>query len=145
MYSRYSKQVNQLRKHGECFAATIEKTHLKNNEREEDNDDEKVEACYTSTQHDNVSSHETDRTGQPGSRGENHNGSEETERKALEVFSLEELWHRLCHPPTECRSLLKKHLTPDLFNQLKEEVTVFGGRLEDCIRSGKRDLGRYIL
>jgi arginine kinase len=38
--------------------------------------------------------------------------------------------------PEDCRSLLKKHLTPDVWAQLKDRKTSTGVRLYDCIRSG---------
>ncbi|CAL1538367.1 unnamed protein product [Lymnaea stagnalis] len=52
------------------------------------------------------------------------------------LSSVDQLWDKLCHPPTECHSLLKKHLTQILFDQLRHAQTKFGGKLEDCIRSG---------
>jgi creatine kinase len=36
----------------------------------------------------------------------------------------------------ETKSLLKKHLTPTVYNKLKDKTTNFGGTLADCIRSG---------
>ncbi len=36
-----------------------------------------------------------------------------------------------------CNSLLKKHLTKDVFESLKEKKTSLGGTLADCIRSGE--------
>ena len=49
--------------------------------------------------------------------------------------SLEELWKRLSTGDTH--SLLKKHLTPTVYNKLKNVTTNFGGTLADCIRSGE--------
>ena len=37
----------------------------------------------------------------------------------------------------DCKSLLKKNLTPERFNKLKGLKSKFGGTLADCIRSGK--------
>ena len=36
----------------------------------------------------------------------------------------------------ESKSLLKKHLTNDLYSSLKEKKTSFGGTLCECIMSG---------
>uniref|UniRef100_A0A2C9JC99 Arginine kinase n=1 Tax=Biomphalaria glabrata TaxID=6526 RepID=A0A2C9JC99_BIOGL len=58
------------------------------------------------------------------------------ESKMMEKLTLDELWARLCDPPTECNSLLKKHLTQESLDDLRELQTKFGGKLEDCIRSG---------
>ncbi|BFZ09421.1 hypothetical protein BsWGS_12460 [Bradybaena similaris] len=35
-----------------------------------------------------------------------------------------------------CKSLLSKHLTQEIFDQLKDKKSKFGGGLADCIRSG---------
>nr|BAA95594.1 arginine kinase [Nautilus pompilius] len=40
----------------------------------------------------------------------------------------------------DCKSLLKKNLTDELFEQLKDKKTKFGGSLADCIRSGCQNL-----
>lgn len=54
---------------------------------------------------------------------------------------LQRLWERLQNPPPEVHAnpncLLKKHLTPELYEQLKLKKTRFGGTLKDCIRSGE--------
>ena len=51
---------------------------------------------------------------------------------------LPELWKRLKNASSDtCKSLLKKHLTPKLYEQLKDKKTKLGGTLADCIRSGK--------
>ncbi|KAK7089306.1 hypothetical protein V1264_024195 [Littorina saxatilis] len=53
---------------------------------------------------------------------------------------LQRLWERLQNPPPEVHAnpncLLKKHLTPELYEQLKLKKTRFGGTLKECIRSG---------
>lgn len=46
-----------------------------------------------------------------------------------------QLWDKL--NKGESKSLLKKHLTPELYEQLKDKKTSLGGTLGDCIRSGK--------
>ena len=48
---------------------------------------------------------------------------------------IDALWKKL-QDATCCNSLLKKHLTPVLFKQLKSKKTKFGGTLAHCIRSG---------
>ncbi|XP_071114815.1 arginine kinase-like [Haliotis cracherodii] len=40
----------------------------------------------------------------------------------------------------ECKSLLKKYLTQERFDKLKDQRTKFGGTLADCIRSGCMNL-----
>ncbi|KAK7494536.1 hypothetical protein BaRGS_00014189, partial [Batillaria attramentaria] len=47
----------------------------------------------------------------------------------------DKLWKKL-QSATNCHSLLKKHLTSDLFKKLKGLKTKYGGTLADCIRSG---------
>ena len=51
------------------------------------------------------------------------------------MSELEELWKNL--HDGESRSLLKKHLTPEVYKLLKDRKTKLGGTLADCIRSGK--------
>ena len=41
------------------------------------------------------------------------------------------------HQAKNSTSLLKKHLSPSIFDRLKGLRTKFGGTLADCIRSGK--------
>lgn len=58
------------------------------------------------------------------------------------MSELEELWKNL--HDGESRSLLKKHLTPEVYKLLKDRKTKLGGTLADCIRSGKL-CAHYIL
>lgn len=51
------------------------------------------------------------------------------------MSELEELWKNLYDG--ESKSLLKKHLTPEVYKLLKDRKTKLGGTLADCIRSGK--------
>ena len=51
-------------------------------------------------------------------------------------MSLEELWNKLKNA-TDCKSLLKKHLTPEVYEQLKDKKTKFGGTLIHCVQSGE--------
>jgi len=44
--------------------------------------------------------------------------------------------YELLQKDTACKSLLYKHLTPDLLTQLKSKATGVNGTLADCIRSG---------
>ncbi|XP_041355015.1 taurocyamine kinase-like [Gigantopelta aegis] len=40
----------------------------------------------------------------------------------------------------DCKSLLKKHLTKEIFEKVKDKKTTLGGTLADCIRSGVENL-----
>jgi len=51
------------------------------------------------------------------------------------MSNVDALWGKLSNA-TDCKSLLKRNLTPDLFRKLKGLKTRFGGTLADCIRSG---------
>lgn len=51
------------------------------------------------------------------------------------MADAEELF-KLLQSATDCKSLLKKHCTPERFNKLKGIKSKFGGTLADCIRSG---------
>ncbi|KAK3098709.1 hypothetical protein FSP39_022290 [Pinctada imbricata] len=57
-----------------------------------------------------------------------------------------ELWKKL-HEATDCSSLLKKYLTPECYDKLKDRKTSLGGTLADCIQSGclnlKSNVGIY--
>ena len=48
-----------------------------------------------------------------------------------------------------CKSLLKKALTEEVFNELKDKKSKFNGTLVHCIRSGKivnyQNLGVFVL
>ncbi|KAK7494539.1 hypothetical protein BaRGS_00014192 [Batillaria attramentaria] len=57
---------------------------------------------------------------------------------------LEELYKTLSEAES-CKSLLKKHLTKEVFDALKERRTSLGGTLADCIRSGKEIKHRHFL
>jgi len=50
------------------------------------------------------------------------------------AISQDELYARLRN--SNSGSLLKKHLTPSVYEKLKDKVTTYGGSLADCIRSG---------
>lgn len=49
----------------------------------------------------------------------------------------QQLWEKL--NKGESKSLLKKHLTPELYEQLKDKKTGLGGTIGDCIRSGREN------
>eukprot|EP00745_Piridium_sociabile_P025161 TRINITY_DN39851_c0_g2_i1.p1 TRINITY_DN39851_c0_g2~~TRINITY_DN39851_c0_g2_i1.p1 ORF type:complete len:356 (+),score=108.65 TRINITY_DN39851_c0_g2_i1:122-1189(+) len=49
------------------------------------------------------------------------------------MADMESLWGKLQH-----QSLLKKHLTAKLYEELKGKKTDFGGTLADCMRSGAK-------
>lgn len=55
---------------------------------------------------------------------------------------LMELWKRLQNPPPDvvCKSLLKRHLTHERFEELKNRKTKHGGTLAECIRSGEKSI-----
>merc|ERR1712150_336209 len=53
-----------------------------------------------------------------------------------------ELWEKL--NKGESHSLLKKHLTPELFEKLKSRKTKLGGTIYDCIRSGAKNLNSHV-
>ena len=57
----------------------------------------------------------------------------------VDTGEAEKLFTRL-RDATDSKSLLRKHLTNNIFAQLKGLKTKFGGTLIDCIRSGKRKL-----
>ncbi|GFO45353.1 Arginine kinase [Plakobranchus ocellatus] len=71
-----------------------------------------------------------------GRDGANNAGSSDAEKEEERILNLDELWQRLCDAPPECHSLLKKNLTQEIFDDLKDKSSKFNGRLEDCIRSG---------
>ena len=48
---------------------------------------------------------------------------------------LEAMFKKL-NESEECKSLLKKHLTKEIFEKVKDKKTALGGTLADCIRSG---------
>lgn len=50
-------------------------------------------------------------------------------------LSQDELYKRVAS--SSSGSLMKKYLTPEVYNKLKNKVTAFGGTLGDCIRSGE--------
>lgn len=52
------------------------------------------------------------------------------------MSDLAELYAKLQASET-CKSLLKKHLTQERYEELKDKKTSFGGTLADCIRSGE--------
>lgn len=52
---------------------------------------------------------------------------------------VEDLYKKLLESDT-CKALLKKHLTKDVFEELKDKKTALGGTLADCIRSGCENL-----
>ena len=61
----------------------------------------------------------------------------ETAPEPVKKLTLEELFARLNAAGPECHSLLKKNYTQAIHDELKDKVTKFNGRLEDCVRSGE--------
>ncbi len=58
-------------------------------------------------------------------------------------MSLEELWNKLKNA-TDCKSLLKKYLTPEVYEKLKGKKTKCGGTLKECIQSGCENLSSSV-
>jgi hypothetical protein len=62
--------------------------------------------------------------------------------QAAVTEELHRLWERLQNPPPVCHvnpnCLLKRHLTKEVYEQLKNKKTKFNGTLKDCIQSGER-------
>lgn len=52
------------------------------------------------------------------------------------MSDLATLWGKL-EAAKDSKSLLKKHLTKEIYEQLKDKKTAKGGTLAHCIRSGK--------
>ena len=55
-----------------------------------------------------------------------------------DMATVDGLWKKL-EAACNSKSLLKKHLTPNLYYDLRGLKTKFGGTLADCIRSGRRE------
>ncbi|XP_064601409.1 arginine kinase [Liolophura sinensis] len=55
------------------------------------------------------------------------------------MADLAELWEKVSSNK-DSKSLLKKHLTKEVYEKLKDKKTKFGGTLADCIRSGAKNL-----
>ena len=51
--------------------------------------------------------------------------------------SSDELYLALRNSGPQCNSLLKKYLTPALYQKYKNVTTNYGGSLRDCLRSGE--------
>lgn len=69
------------------------------------------------------------------SQSSNQSGKSNTQGKMSE---LADLWGKLSGG--ESKSLLKKHLTKEVYEKLKDKKTKLGGTLADCIRSGALNL-----
>ncbi|XP_064111449.1 arginine kinase-like [Macrobrachium nipponense] len=59
---------------------------------------------------------------------------EGSEQDPAATISLEEEYEKFSN--TESSSLLKKHLTPEIFDAIKDRTTSLGATLYDCIKSG---------
>lgn len=63
------------------------------------------------------------------------------EADAETIKKIEEAYKKLNGPEGEkCHSLLKKHLTKEVVEELKKKKTKLGATLYDCIRSGVYNL-----
>lgn len=126
MYAKYSRQVDTQRRKicegGENTQDKLEEARA--DEVEQCNDEEKAQIE------------------EKGNDQKEECAEEKVEGK---VLNLDELWDRLCNPPTECHSLLKQYLTQEVFDELKDKVTPLNGRLEDCIRSGRFTIENFSL
>ena len=91
---------------------------------------------------DQPASEEKAQSEERGSDETENTGSTDAEKEEKKILGLDELWQRLSDAPPECHSLLKKNLTQEIFDELKDKTSAFNGRLEDCIRSGKLALAR---
>lgn len=68
------------------------------------------------------------------SQSASQSGKSNTQEK---MSDLPDLWKKLSGG--ESKSLLKKHCTDKVYEQLKDKKTKLGGTLADCIRSGKTE------
>jgi hypothetical protein len=132
MYAKYSKMVDSQRMQTEKGGQTIEESSEENKATEESAAPPTEEApadCGATT--------EKAQEEEAGTDAKDETGSDATQAAEAEPkLNLDQLWERLCNPPGECKSLLKKNLTQELLDSLRDKETKFGGRLEDCIRSG---------
>ena len=63
----------------------------------------------------------------------------EQQNKQDKMGEVAELWAKL-DGASDCKSILKKCLTKEIYEQLKDKKTSLGGTLADCIRSGAKNL-----
>jgi hypothetical protein len=61
----------------------------------------------------------------------------EQQNKQDKMGEVAELWAKL-DGASGCKSILKKCLTKEIYEQLKDKKTKLGGTLADCIRSGEK-------
>lgn len=61
----------------------------------------------------------------------------EQQNKQDKMGEVAELWAKL-DGSSDCKSILKKCLTKEIYEQLKDKKTSLGGTLADCIRSGEK-------
>ena len=61
----------------------------------------------------------------------------EQQNKQDKMGEVAELWAKL-DGASDCKSILKKCLTKEIYEQLKDKKTSLGGTLADCIRSGEK-------
>ncbi|XP_066956665.1 uncharacterized protein [Macrobrachium rosenbergii] len=75
----------------------------------------------------------TNAKGRPDTKG-SEDEAEGSEQDPAAPISLEEEYEKFSN--TESSSLLKKHLTPEIFADIKDRTTSLGATLYDCIKSG---------
>ena len=71
-----------------------------------------------------------------GTSKSKHALTEEFAGTGVGTMDVDGLYQNLKDSGKKCQSLLKKYLTPSLFQKLKEKSTDYGGTLAHCIRSG---------
>ena len=77
-----------------------------------------------------------------GAKGAKQAPEQKEEPKEEKLVTLEEHWNKLRNNASD--SLLKKHLTEELYGQLKDKKSPLGGTLLDCIKSGKNKWNGFI-
>ena len=70
-------------------------------------------------------------------KGGENMSDEQQWRKQWESKPIDELWKSLDGQKGDHKSLVKKHLTKELYEKLKDQKTSLGGTLAQCISSGK--------
>lgn len=61
---------------------------------------------------------------------------------AAVIEKLEAGWQRL-QDAADCKSLLKKYLSREVFDKLKDKKTAFGSTLLDVVQSGTNSPDRF--
>ncbi|RUS70587.1 hypothetical protein EGW08_021648 [Elysia chlorotica] len=135
MYARYSKLVDGQRNKQEMADAIGDKIQEENDCPSQKKAEVSAPApCDAQTKQ--AAPEEKAQAEERGSDDTTASGCTDAEKEEKKILNLDELWQRLCDAPPECHSLLKKNLSQEIFDELKDKTSQFKGRLEDCIRSG---------